>query len=106
MNKNKQSYDLEIFAKNNKIGIRGKGKDKGKIFVEPIYDYDDAIRGSFYVDPEYYDRFYLYRFRDGFAIFKLGEQVCVYNYRAELVEPLTSNIDKIVQKYYFDLKEY
>ena len=104
--KKSKPLELEIFEENNKIGIKGKGKDKGKIFVEPIYDYDDAIKGSYYIVPEWADNYYLYRFRDGYAIFKMGEKVCVYNDRAELVEPLTPNVDKIVDKYYWNLKKY
>ena len=106
LNTNPRPLDLEIYEDNNKIGIRGKGKDKGKVFVEPRYDYDDAIKGSYYVDPEWYDNYYLYRFRDGFAIFKLDDKVCVYNDRAELVEPLTTNVERIVKKYYYDLPTY
>lgn len=104
--KQKEKLDLEIFAENEKVGIRGKGKDKGKIFVKPIYDYDKALMGSYYIDPEYWTNYYLYRFRDGFAIFKKGEKVCVYNENAELVEQLTTDVEKIVQKYYFDLPNY
>ena len=102
----KEKINLEIFEENGKVGIRGKGKDEGKIFVEPIYDYDEALLGSYYVDPEYWENYYLYRFRDGFAIFKKGKKVCVYNENAELVEPLTTNIKEIVEKYYYDLPNY
>jgi hypothetical protein len=58
----KEKINLEIFEENGKVGIRGKGKDEGKIFVEPIYDYDEALLGSYYVDPEYWGNYYLYRF--------------------------------------------
>ena len=71
----KEKINLEIFEENGKVGIRGKGKDEGKIFVEPIYDYDKALLGSYYVDPEYWGNYYLYRFRDGFAIFKKGKNL-------------------------------
>lgn len=95
---------VEIFEYKNKIGLRDSiTKD---IVIKPVYDYDDTIKGSYYVDPEYWDNYYLYRFRDGYAIFKCGEELCVFSDKGVLIESLTYDTETIIEKYYYGATEY
>lgn len=96
--------EIKIYVDNDKIGVKNIKNDK--ILIPAIYDYDDAVKGSYYSDPDYHDNYFLYHFREHIAIFKLGNKVCVYNDKGELIEPLTTNIENIVQKYYYGLSEY
>ena len=100
----KQKTEIFLDENINKIGIRNA--ETKEVIVDAIYDFDNAIYGSYYIDPDYVDNYYLYRFRDNYAIFKLGNKVCVYDTQGKLIEQPTSNIEQIVEKYYYGAKNY